>query len=166
LTKTCDLFLGIPATLARFGEDDNIRRNVVGYGRASEFRPQPWGFEYRALPSWVLSNPRWLYVFTALLNDVALYLLAYEHYPGLVNHNLVTEAINSGNKEQALTAWRMLAEQRSQWCKKIATNFLVPSPSILFSSTARFNKFNKIIMKQIMEWTPTPNFTTWKLEKF
>jgi len=59
LAQMCDILVGLPAVLLDRSETTYMRRQHIGYGRASEFRSKPYGFEYRALSAWPIRSPVW-----------------------------------------------------------------------------------------------------------
>ncbi len=127
-------------THAGFAEQSRLRRDLIGYGRAGEFRvaedefeQQNWDeygvsrrlpplhswtrFEYRTLSPWPLSHPAWVWWVHAVSRRVfdqsdASVKNLLTHLP---KRPLVTRAINSCNAHAAWPLWR-------QTCK--ALNFL------------------------------------------
>lgn len=54
-TKALDYFLALPVALLEVTRSARTRRISTGYGALSSYRRQEWGFEYRTLPSWLVS---------------------------------------------------------------------------------------------------------------
>lgn len=52
--KALDYYVSLPVSLIEVQRSARIRRTGSGYGHLSAVRSQPWGFEYRTLPSWLL----------------------------------------------------------------------------------------------------------------
>jgi len=93
--RLMDLFLGVPAILMDDSPSSVARREL--YGKAGAMRPKPYGFEYRVLSNfWMFKEEltRWVYKQTAL---------ACGYYGEIKEKEgeLITECINTGNKELA-----------------------------------------------------------------
>lgn len=108
IVQMCDMIAGLPAVLLeRDDEAVNIRRNILGYGRAGEFREQPHGFEYRTLGPWPLIHPAWAWWANGAVRDALQLVLAgadleiVKKVPGVQ----VSDAINSSDKKAALKLW-------------------------------------------------------------
>lgn len=54
--RTLDYYLALPVGLIERQEPAIRRRDRCGYGGLGDIREQPWGMEYRTLPSWLVSR--------------------------------------------------------------------------------------------------------------
>ena len=105
LAQMCDILVGLPAVMLDRSEATYMRRQYIGYGRASEFRSKPYGFEYRALSAWPIRSPAWAWWAHAAVRDAAT-ILAYEiDLTNEVEYSEVAEAINSCDQETASELW-------------------------------------------------------------
>lgn len=92
--KSLDMHLGLPSLFLDLS--GTTRREL--YGKAGAFRDKPYGFEYRTLSNFWLSNDKlmtWVYDNSLLalerVNDIDFDLLNIE---GIINNNLLKEAEN------------------------------------------------------------------------
>lgn len=94
LVKMLDVFLGIPSILV---DQDTKRRSL--YGKAGNFRLQPWGVEYRVLSSFMMSSDN---LICSVYNNVMQAINLYNEV-GLfeVDYNLVQNIINNNDKSEA-----------------------------------------------------------------
>lgn len=108
LVQMCDYIVGLPAVLLE--RDDKavqIRRNMLGYGRAGEFREQPHGFEYRTLGPWPLLNPAWAWWANGAVRD-ALQLVMMgmdKEIIKKISGQDVSDTINTNNRIVAARLW-------------------------------------------------------------
>ena len=108
IVQMCDLVAGLPAVLLeRNDERVKWRRQILGYGRAGEFREQPHGFEYRSLGPWPVSSPMWAWWANGAVRD-ALQLVAIGADEKLLQRVSIVEvqdAINTNDMGKALVCW-------------------------------------------------------------
>ncbi len=52
--RALDYYLALPVALIEVQSSAKERRTRTGYGELGQYRRQPWGFEYRTLPSWLM----------------------------------------------------------------------------------------------------------------
>lgn len=71
--KVLDIFLGCASVV--FDRDQTAQKRRLLYGRAGEFRPTPYGVEYRVLGPWALRQP----LTTELAYDLVGYALDIIH---------------------------------------------------------------------------------------
>lgn len=94
LVKMLDVFLGIPSILV---DQDTKRRSL--YGKAGNFRLQPWGVEYRVLSSFMISNDSLISnVFNNTMHAIGV-LNAMG--PLDIDYSLVRHVINDNDKNTA-----------------------------------------------------------------
>lgn len=99
--KMLDLYLGCSSVI--FDRDDSAIERRKLYGRAGEFRPTPYGVEYRVLGNWCLNNPE----LTRLALDLVDYAMeaydsgAYDAIFQDLDVKDVQDAINEGDKALA-----------------------------------------------------------------
>lgn len=99
MLRYIDAFVGLPSILY---DTDAERRNL--YGKAGCFRLQKYGFEYRTLSSFWISNPsRLRFIWRQLMYA----LHAFEHDWNLPTGADVRDTINNNNVEKAK---RIIAE--------------------------------------------------------
>jgi hypothetical protein len=97
IIKVLDIYLGCASVI--FDKDDTALRRRKYYGKAGEFRPTPYGVEYRVLGNWSLRSQET----TKLCFDLALYALSHIHdgtgqaVCEAVGENDPQEAINENN---------------------------------------------------------------------
>jgi hypothetical protein len=90
-----DLYLGVPSIIL---DTDTERRSL--YGKASCFRPKPYGFEYRTLSNFWLAKEeyiRWVYQNTKLAVEAAV---ASED----INFDQVSDIVQIINKQDVASA--------------------------------------------------------------
>ncbi len=95
--KLLDLFVGVPSVV--FDKDFTAIERRKLYGKAGEFRPTPYGVEYRVLGNFVLRNPRLMELVLDLVN------LAMDHIREgtaddvlkAINPEVVQDVINCGS---------------------------------------------------------------------
>lgn len=108
LVQMCDLLVGLPAVLIeRDSENVHIRRNVLGYGRAGEFREQRHGFEYRTLGPWPLISPAWTWWANSAVRD-ALQVVRFNEDSKILRNitgKEISDTINSNDFASALKLW-------------------------------------------------------------
>lgn len=94
IVRMLDLFLGIPSVVV---DPDNKRRNL--YGKAGNFRLQPWGVEYRVLSSFMMSNDD---LISKVYNNTIEAIVRYNE-DGLldIDSELVQNVINGNDKAKA-----------------------------------------------------------------
>lgn len=86
LIKYFDAYLGLPSIII---DSDTQRRTL--YGKAGCFRLKPYGFEYRTLSSYMISDSK----YTALIYDqIQKAIYAYNHGSALPPEVLIQKAIN------------------------------------------------------------------------
>jgi hypothetical protein len=105
LAQMCDLLLGVPAVLLDRDESNFIRRNVIGYGRAGEFRSQKHGFEYRTLSAWPFLDPMWTWWAHASVRDAWALLSAGYDFTTDVDMLTAEQAINMCDGTAAKEVW-------------------------------------------------------------
>lgn len=94
LVKMLDVFLGIPSILV---DTDTKRRSL--YGKAGNFRLQPWGVEYRVLSSFMMSNES---LINSVFDNTFKAIMLYNEIGLLeVDYNLVQHIINDNDKTEA-----------------------------------------------------------------
>lgn len=99
--KLMDIFVGVSSVIFDKDETSVIRRQI--YGKSGEFRPTPYGAEYRVLGNYAILSPE----LTGLVFDLTQYALSYikngneSDILGKINSEQVIECINTGNKELA-----------------------------------------------------------------
>jgi phiEco32-like amidoligase-type 2 protein len=108
LVQACDYVVGLPAIfLERDDKAVQIRRRLLGYGRAGEFREQPHGFEYRTLGPWPMVGPSWVWWANSAVRD-ALQLVLMDADIELIKKipaQKVSDAINNNDLGMALELW-------------------------------------------------------------
>ena len=89
-----DIFLGVPSILV---DQDTKRRSL--YGKAGNFRLQPWGVEYRVLSSFMMSNED---LISKVYNNTIEAIIRYNDYglPDIDNY-IVQCIINNNDKTKA-----------------------------------------------------------------
>lgn len=91
MIKALDLFVGKPTSLL----SGNQRKNTE-YGRIHDYRPQPWGFEYRTPPAGIFCTKQMAYITFKIAYNVVSKLIkegkivtsltpAYEEYRDICN---------------------------------------------------------------------------------
>lgn len=108
LVQMCDLMVGLPAVfLERDSEAVYLRRNVLGYGKAGEYREQPWGFEYRTLGPWPMISPTWAWWANASVRDCLQLVLTGIDEPLFkkISMKEVADAINNNDLAAAIRLW-------------------------------------------------------------
>lgn len=94
LVKMLDLYLGVPSILV---DQDTKRRSL--YGKAGNFRLQPWGVEYRVLSSFMMSNCD---LISSVFNNTMSAIYTYNDFGLLdIDHVLIQKVINTNDKEKA-----------------------------------------------------------------
>jgi hypothetical protein len=93
----CDLFLGLPSIIM----DKDSKRRLL-YGKASRYRIQPWGVEYRTLSNfWIWTNEYKLWVFNQVQKVIANPSIIFE-LDTVVPITDIRTVINSSNRKLAL----------------------------------------------------------------
>ena len=94
LVKMLDVFVGVPSILV---DTDTKRRSL--YGKAGNFRLQPWGVEYRVLSSFMMSNES---LISSVFENTIKAIITYNEI-GLmdVDYNMVQHIINDNDKTEA-----------------------------------------------------------------
>jgi hypothetical protein len=105
LAQTCDLVAGLPSVLLTRNSDEAIRRETLGYGRASEYRSPKHGFEYRTLSSWPLCSPVWTWWAHASVRDAVSICVYNVDLPSKIDMQKVAKAINEVDIELAAEMW-------------------------------------------------------------
>lgn len=111
LVRMCDMIVGLPAVLLERDTDAvNIRRNVLGYGRAGEFREQPHGFEYRTLGPWPMMHPIWGWWANSAVRDALQLVLAGvdEELIKKIPGREISDTINTNDMAKALRLWTVV----------------------------------------------------------
>src|SRR5258706_4805569 len=164
LVQMCDLFVGLPAVLLERDARVPIRRKVLGYGKAGEFREQPHGFEYRTLGSWPLLHPMWGWWANAAVRDV-LQFVVHDQDQDLqkgIDMVKVAEVINDNNLAEALEFWhkakRNLAPIQTAWGPIEKNYYLTDSHPLLDKS--HIAKLEFLAMKQNLK-NKVFNFGVW-----
>lgn len=94
LVRMLDLFLGIPSILV---DPDTKRRSL--YGKAGNFRLQPWGVEYRVLSSFMMSSDD---LVSKVYNNTMSAINIYNDYGTIdIDPELVKHIINDNDKTKA-----------------------------------------------------------------
>jgi hypothetical protein len=107
LAQMCDLVVGIPAMLLDHDIPNNrVRREIIGYGRAGEFRAQKHGFEYRALPAWPLHHPAWAWWAQAATRDALILLFSGNEFVSEFDMSEVSDVMNSYDLVEATKIWK------------------------------------------------------------
>jgi len=120
LVRICDMIVGLPSVLLeRDTEAVHIRRNVLGYGRAGEFREQPHGFEYRTLGPWPMAHPAWAWWANSGVRDALQIVLAGadEEILKKIPGNEISDAINSNDFKAALRLWVIIKKSLADLIK-------------------------------------------------
>lgn len=92
MVKLLDIFLGIPSVII---DPDKKRREL--YGKAGSFRLTKYGFEYRALSSYMMSKDSIL----NLVWDLLIYAVNYIESPNAFDKNQIQHIINESDVEEA-----------------------------------------------------------------
>jgi hypothetical protein len=97
----CDLYLGLPSILF---DQDTLRRKL--YGKASRYRPKPYGIEYRTLSNFWTKNThfiKWVYRMAEMAAENPFSIFELE---GIVEFSKVVSAINNNDVKfaQEITA--------------------------------------------------------------
>lgn len=95
--KLMDLFVGVPSLVFDKDETAPIRRAL--YGKAGEFRPTPYGIEYRVLGNFALRSPKITELVFDLINHGLNHLISGsgEEVLKTVGENNVRQAIDTNN---------------------------------------------------------------------
>lgn len=94
IVKMLDLYLGIPSILV---DPDTKRRSL--YGKAGNFRLQPWGVEYRVLSSFMMSNDD---LISKVYNNTITAIASLNEFgPIDIDPELVQSIINGNDKTKA-----------------------------------------------------------------
>lgn len=99
--RLLDMYVGVASVI--FDKDETAQSRRALYGRAGEFRPTPYGIEYRVLGNYALRSPE----LTANVLDLVEHVLDVirsgeeEEMMALVDAKDVREVINTGNKKGA-----------------------------------------------------------------
>lgn len=164
LVQMCDLFVGLPAVLLERDLRVPIRRKVLGYGKAGEFREQPHGFEYRTLGSWPLLHPMWGWWANAAVRD-ALQFVVHDQDQDLkrdIDMVKVAEIINDNNLPGALEFWhkakRNLAPIQDTWGPVEDNHYLTESHPLLDKN--HIAKFEFLALQQDLK-NKIFNFGVW-----
>ncbi len=129
-TRLLDVFVGCASVILEqdIAEASRARRNF--YGKAGEFRPTPYGLEYRVLSPFVLSSPALI----ELIYDLVDFTLSIveggesEQILNLVNGNQVQDCINNCESrlaEMILTNIREASEMPRQLLQRIGQSYNV-----------------------------------------
>lgn len=114
LVQLCDLFAGIPGVILERNLTESVlgRRQVLGYGRAGEFRRQPHGFEYRTLGPWPLMSSAWNNWAHAAVRDAFYMVLNNLDAEVVKNFSMqeVGEVINNNDAKGAVKIWNKLGK--------------------------------------------------------
>ena len=92
MVKLLDIFLGIPSVII---DPDKKRREL--YGKAGSFRLTKYGFEYRALSSYMMSKDSIL----NLVWDLLIHAVNYIGSPNAFDKNQIQHIINESDVEEA-----------------------------------------------------------------
>ena len=92
MVKLLDIFLGIPSVII---DPDKKRREL--YGKAGSFRLTKYGFEYRALSSYMMSKDSIL----NLVWDLLIHAVNYIESPNAFDKNQIQHIINESDVEEA-----------------------------------------------------------------
>jgi hypothetical protein len=117
LVQMCDILAGIPGViLERNTEAVKLRRKVLGYGQAGEFREQPHGFEYRTLGPWPLTHPMWSWLANALVREAFILVMNNVDIDFLPKFNRaeVIETINNNDLVGAIKIWNTAKKALSE----------------------------------------------------
>lgn len=95
IVKMLDIFLGVPSILV---DQDTKRRSL--YGKAGNFRLQPWGVEYRVLSSFMMSNDD---LISKVYNNTIEAIIRYNEYglPDIIDPDVIQRVINENDKVKA-----------------------------------------------------------------
>ncbi|MBU8920788.1 MAG: hypothetical protein KOO63_02910, partial [Bacteroidales bacterium] len=105
LAQMCDLVSALPALLLPRDPLEAVRRDVIGYGRASEFRSPKYGFEYRALSSSMLRSPVWSWWAHSSVRDALALVVAGVDFRDKFDRAEVSHAINTADFAAAEKLW-------------------------------------------------------------
>lgn len=114
LTQLCDRILGLLGVMLEsylgWEEEARIRRQLIGYGMASEHRPQPHGYEYRVLSPWPLYHPTLVHIVHSLGRDMQVLIQqgADEGIIESVTDADVARAINECDAAMAQDLFRLV----------------------------------------------------------
>lgn len=121
--KLLDIFLGVPSVIFDRDETAGERRKL--YGKAGEFRPTPYGIEYRVLGNWPLRSPET----TELCFDLVEYAMNLFHNRkdilSEVKSEDVEKAINEGDKDLAAAIIGKAGFSYS-WLVRVAQAYKIP----------------------------------------
>lgn len=99
----CDLYLGLPSVLL----DKDVQRRML-YGKASRYRIQPWGVEYRTLSNfWIFTDQYKQWVFKQVEKVVANPSIVFE-LDTVVPISEIRDIINQSQRKYAGDAIREL----------------------------------------------------------
>ncbi len=117
--KLLDAFLGCTSVVIDKDESSKARRKL--YGRAGEFRPTPYGIEYRVLGPYMLGRPELVKIAYEIVHFT---VGVFEHNHKLVVRDLeIQSAINENDKVAAekIAMACGLPAMMMQRCKEIAS---------------------------------------------
>lgn len=163
LVQMCDLIVGIPGVLLeRNTEAVKIRRRILGYGKAGEFREQPHGFEYRTIGPWPLLHPMWTWFVNCLTRDA--FLLTARHYDKVIlplfDRQEVEDTINNNDLVKAVKIWNNL--------KSLGVKHLSETPgNTIFLNQTPIKEFESILIAGgLNAITPAFSFSSWGIKDF
>jgi hypothetical protein len=120
--RLLDVYLGLSSVVFDTDKTAPARRKL--YGRAGEFRPTPYGVEYRVLGNWALRSP----MTTELVYDIVLYCIdimergQMANVLGAIDPIPVQMAINEYDNEWAVDLlqkagipWRLLDRVQARY---------------------------------------------------
>lgn len=100
--KLMDIFVGVSSILFDKDETAPARRKL--YGKAGEFRPTPYGVEYRVLGNFALRSPELVSLVFDLTNHALSYMVKgnQNQILGKIDANRVIKTINNNDKKMAM----------------------------------------------------------------
>lgn len=99
--RLLDIFVGVPSIVFDKDKSSGARRAL--YGKAGEFRPTPYGLEYRVLGNFALRSPK----MTNLVFDLVNYAMGHVEIGNCkdvisrFDSKMIQRAINDGDKKLA-----------------------------------------------------------------